>query len=75
MTDTITTNMEPARVNGRVQSNAIALFVDDSRGDLVDIEYLCQDCAREEGFSGDSWPVFDFWESGAYCRQCSAQID
>ena len=69
--------MAPARVSGK-HGHGIALFVEDSRGDLVDIEYLCTDCARDADdpaiYTADLWPVFDFGDSGAYCKRCERRI-
>ena len=68
----------PAIVQGSERS-ALAFFVTDSRGDLVDIEYLCRySCAATEPdalASALPWPAFDFGEYGAYCRDCGELIE
>lgn len=65
--------MTPAYVRGRV-TNGYAYFVEDERGNLVDIEYVCQDC-HEIDNAIPWWPAFDFGEYGAYCKRCDRRID
>ena len=61
------------------ERSALALFITDSNGDLVDIEYLCRySCAASmpDALAGAlPWPAFDFGEYGAYCRDCGEVIE
>ena len=67
---------QPAIVQGSERAG-VAIFIEDARGDLVDIEYLCGDCALDtpEATGALIWPAFDFGQSGAYCRQCHEMIE
>jgi len=66
----------PALVTGS-ECNGVALFIADSGGDLVEIEYLCATCAWNNPATDGAlrWPAFDFGESGAYCRECKRAIN
>lgn len=66
---------EPAKVTGS-EMRGVAFFIEDWRGDLVDIEYECEDCASvAQHMTALPWPGFDFGASGSYCRNCHAMID
>jgi hypothetical protein len=62
----------PARVRGN-ERTAIAVFIEDERGELVDIEYVCED--NERGIGALPWPAFDFGDSDIYCSDCGALIN
>ena len=62
----------PAIVSGD-EMRATAYFIEESNGDLVDIEYECVDC-EDSPCDALPWPAFDFGDSGAYCRECGAII-
>ena len=64
---------DPARVQGS-EKRAIAYFIEDSRGDLVDIEYHCEDCYGTEVYDYLPWPAFDFGDGGAYCHECGEPV-
>ena len=66
----------PAIVNGNVRQG-VALMIEDDRGDLVDIEYLCSADAWNNPAADAAlpWPGFDFGDSPAYCRECDAAIN
>ena len=66
----------PALVAGS-ECNGVALFIPDSNGDLVDIEYLCATCAWNNPVTDGAlrWPAFDFGDFGAYCRECQRAIN
>ena len=67
--------MDNAIVHGQY-AMAVAVFVEDAHGDLVDIEHYCLDCARERGITGDWWPAFDFGNpDSTFCHDCEVSID
>jgi len=73
--------MNPAIVQGHGRyvdgANVIALFIEDDRGDLVDIEYLCQSCAYNDPASEGAlpWPVYDWGSGTARCSQCFVAVN
>lgn len=60
----------PAIVNGN-QRRAIAEFIEDARGDLVDIVYHC------ETFNTDAlpWPGYSWPDYHVYCSDCGSLIN
>lgn len=64
----------PARVRGDYGS-ALVLFEADNIGDLVDIDYLCRDCAGADMWAGaleyPDWPFV----GECYCCDCGERID
>lgn len=67
---------EPARVQGS-ETSAIAFFVTDQRGDLVDVEFVCADCQRvAESIVALPWPAFEFSpDYDTCCRECGAIVN
>lgn len=65
----------PAIVQGNTRS-AIALFIEDERGDLVDIHYVCMiDAASDPDTDGALlWPAYDFGDSQVRCIKCNRLI-
>ncbi len=69
----------PAYVKGNA-SDGIAVFIEDARGDLVDIEYYCGygQCGRgaTEGLEILNWPAYQ-WPDGysVYCAECGDPIN
>lgn len=67
----------PAIVRGNV-ATAIARFIEDSRGDLVDIEFECNECCYMHGGPDSDalpWPAFDFsTDYITYCSYCGQRI-
>ena len=46
-------------------------FIEDSRGDLVDLEYFCSAmCASDELVALGGWPTLDDTDSDIYCTEC-----
>ena len=72
---TQTTN--PAIVRGNVQP-AIMHEVNDSRGDLVDIIFYCNDCAESHATGEEClpWPAYPFsTDYDTCCNDCGALIN
>ena len=67
------TKTDPARVKGSERA-AIAYFIEDGRGDLVDIEYVCSECYGAEVFDYLRWPGFDFGDQAIHCHECGDLI-
>lgn len=61
----------PAFVRGNERA-AVAVFIEDAAGDLVDIEYHCEDYLDERP---EWWPAFDFGDQDIYCQDCGALIN
>lgn len=73
----------PAFVVGN-KRNAVAKFIEDQHGDLVDIEYCCISCRysrKGEAMFKDStkaevWPAYQFNPDGStYCQCCGRVIN
>jgi len=66
----------PAIVQGS-ERQGVAIFIEDERGDLVDIEYLCVACAWgcADAEGALRWLGFDFGDGGAYCSECGQIIE
>jgi hypothetical protein len=59
--------MAPAIVQGNTR-RAIAYFIEDTRGNLVDIEYECCGNTPTEALP---WPGYSFSaDYSTYCRKC-----
>jgi hypothetical protein len=67
---------KPARVTGSEQ-RAMAEFIEDSRGDLIDMRYWCLDCADEDLYAvAYLWPAYDFSpDYDTHCEGCKALIN
>lgn len=67
---------EPAHVQGN-ERQGYAFFEEDSRGDLVDITFLCVGCAEAKRLTGyDHWPCFDFSpDYHSCCEICGTTIN
>mgnify|MGYP001564767302 CR=1 len=71
---------EPAIVRGN-QESAIAVFIEDSRGDLVDIEFYCITDGRcgKGHLAGTAplvWPAFAFsTDYDVHCNACGVLIN
>ena len=63
----------PAIVQGSAR-RATAFFIEDARGDLVDIDYLCTECA-EPPADALYWPGLEWAGYGANCKRCGAEIE
>ncbi len=50
---------DPVIVHGNY-GTAIAVFVEDARGDLVDINFYCPPCNRNEEANAMPWPCYGF---------------
>ena len=64
-----------ARILGD-NGDAVVYFIEDSHGDLVDLQYRCLDCF-EDSFGNrnpDYWPCWDFGDNDAYCNTCDRRI-
>ena len=64
---------EPAIVYGN-HRRAIATFIEDSRGDLVDIVYKCLPCAWPDD-DGAWGPAHEFGDYDTYCETCAELIN
>ena len=50
-------------------------FIEDPRGDLVDLEYFCSTvCASDELVALGGWPTLDDTDSDIYCTECGDLI-
>ena len=67
---------EPARVNGS-KLQAVAFFIeDDDNGDLIDIEYNCEDClAFNQLTSYAVWPGYEWPDYTVHCVSCGQVIN
>ena len=64
----------PVRVRG-AYGRALVLFEADAIGNLVDIAYLCRDCAGADMWAGAfDYPAWPF-EGECYCCDCGERID
>jgi len=67
---------EPALVRGNVRT-AIAHFIEDSNGDLVDIKFECEEDAEfsvRGRVAALPWPCFEFSPDYATYCECGALI-
>ena len=61
----------PAIVRGNHRT-AVAIFIEDARGDLVDIEYHCEEAAPKAlPWPGYEWPT----DYDVYCQDCGVLIN
>lgn len=64
---------DPAIVQGS-EERGLAIFVEDERGDLVDIHYVCYscslDCHKTEYENALPWPAYDWPDYCVYCEDC-----
>lgn len=64
--------MAPAIVNGNV-ARAIAHFIEDSHGNLVDIVFHCRYC---DYGTADVWPCYEFpADYDCHCDTCGELIN
>ena len=67
--------MDAALVNGN-QTRAQATFIEDSHGDLVDIEFYCIDCRDFFYEEALLWPAYDFSpDYDTCCSNCGITIN
>ncbi len=66
----------PAIVHGN-KSNAVAVFEEDSRGDLVDIHFFCLACVAATTYdAAQLWPAYDFSpDYDSSCTCCGKLIE
>lgn len=55
-------------------SNFYLDFIEDSGGDLVDIDYFHRFCAPPELVAKGGWPCPDWPDYDVYCTGCSGLI-
>ncbi len=67
---------DPARVQG-AQRSAIARFVEDDNGDLIDIEFECSDhMGLDDFYAILPWPAYDFsTDYDTRCNTCRSLIN
>ena len=69
---------EPAIVVGS-ESQAIAVFREDTMGDLCDIDYYCGygDCGAEEieSIVPHRWPAYSWPDYDVHCASCGMLIN
>lgn len=70
------TREAPAIVRGS-ELRGLAINVNDSHGDLIDIEFFCIECAEDRQIIGDAlpWPAYQFGDYDTCCMDCGAVIN
>lgn len=69
--------IKPAIVRGS-EMDAIAVFIEDSHGDLVEINYYCGFIGCDFALNGVMplpWPAYDFGDSDIHCVKCGELIN
>lgn len=68
--------MPPAHAQTNTGLRAYIVFVQDSKGDLVDVEHYCNACASQLGIIADyRWPAYNFGHETVYCYNCHIELN